>query len=149
MSSGFRFRMIARAASQTCWCSDRVRYYLLFLEGKSTCNARPGNRMDGAVSRTGRAARSLTNEPRFDSDLVTAIWGSGGSLEVGSAELWRASRTARHQELKAYPQNTGTRKSCMREPRSRPAGLMREYCRSVSDFGPSRSISSAIGSHVG
>jgi hypothetical protein len=33
----------------------------------------------------------------------------------------------------------GTRKSCMEEARSRPVGLVREY-RSVSSFGPSRSI---------
>lgn len=141
MSSGFRFRTIANdAASQTCWCSDRVGYYLLFLEGKSTCNARPGNRMEQSLARA--APRDPTHEPRSGQR-------SGEGVALWKWAARRASRTARHQELKAHPQNPGTRKSCMREPRSRPGGLLREYCRSVSDYGPSRSISSAIGSHVG
>jgi len=51
------------------------------------------------------APRDPTNEPRFGQRSGEVL---GRSLKVGSHELWRASRTARHQVLlKAYLQTQG------------------------------------------
>jgi hypothetical protein len=142
MSSGFRFRMIANAASQACLCLETIGYYLLFLEGKSTCNACPGNRMEHSL------ARAAPRDPR--ASVWTAIWGSDGSLRWAALEPRWESNTARHQVVvEAYLQQTqGHVSRAWRRHDPDPSAL----CGNIEAFpaldhhGPS---SSAIGSHVG